>query len=182
MEAGMGEGKDVLIVGGADPEADKIARALELADQQQRIEQLEKINKDLQELVKLQQAEVKPNNYPKPGPSGNTVGLIIPKTESAPAGGDTNPPVQPETPQEKSLWGKASPWVHGTLGVASFVPGLSVVTGAIDASIYAGEGDYLQAQSYQLKPAPPRKPLSALTFPLRAGAILSVIFHQYFTI
>lgn len=57
----------------------------------------------------------------------------------------TNPPVQPETPKEQGWWAKASPWVHGALGVASFVPGLSVVTGAADAAIYAGEGNMVEA-------------------------------------
>lgn len=37
------------------------------------------------------------------------------------------------------------PWVHGALGVASFVPGLSVVTGAADAAIYAAEGEMVEA-------------------------------------
>ncbi|WP_322063982.1 polymorphic toxin type 15 domain-containing protein, partial [Burkholderia cenocepacia] len=36
-------------------------------------------------------------------------------------------------------------WVPGVLGVASFVPGLSVVTGAVDAGIYAAEGDMVEA-------------------------------------
>ncbi|ARU21619.1 single-stranded DNA-binding protein [Ralstonia solanacearum] len=53
--------------------------------------------------------------------------------------------MKPETPKEEGWWGKASPWVHGALGVASFVPGLSVVTGAVDAGIYAAEGDMVEA-------------------------------------
>lgn len=56
-----------------------------------------------------------------------------------------NPPAVPETPKEEGWWGKASPWVHGALGVASFVPGLSVVTGGADALIYAAEGNALEA-------------------------------------
>ena len=35
--------------------------------------------------------------------------------------------------------------MHGALGVASFVPGLSVVTGGADAAIYTAEGNYLEA-------------------------------------
>lgn len=57
----------------------------------------------------------------------------------------TNPPVTPETPEEQSFWQKASPWVHGALGIASFVPGLSVITGGADAAIYAAEGDMINA-------------------------------------
>lgn len=62
-----------------------------------------------------------------------------------PGGDGANPGVIPETPKEEGWWKKASPWVHGVLGVASFVPGLSVVTGAADAAIYAGEGNLVEA-------------------------------------
>lgn len=82
---------------------------------------------------------------------GNCPGIYL--TQSAPSvsieGGkpsaSSNPPVKPETPKEEGWWSKASPWVHGVLGVASFVPGLSVVTGAADAGIYAAEGDMVEA-------------------------------------
>ena len=60
-------------------------------------------------------------------------------------GQGANPPVTPETPQEESMWQKASPWVHGVLGVASFIPGVSVVTGGLDAALYAGEGNLIEA-------------------------------------
>ncbi|WP_321818260.1 MULTISPECIES: PAAR-like domain-containing protein [unclassified Paraburkholderia] len=82
---------------------------------------------------------------------GNCPGIYV--TQSAPGasieGGkpsaSCNPPVKPETPEEEGWWGTASPWVHGALGVASFVPGLSLVTGAVDAGIYAAEGDMVEA-------------------------------------
>lgn len=82
---------------------------------------------------------------------GNCPGIYV--AQSAPGasieGGkpsaSSNPPVKPETPKEEGWWGAASPWVHGVLGVASFVPGLSVVTGAVDAGIYAAEGDMVEA-------------------------------------
>ena len=82
---------------------------------------------------------------------GNCPGIYV--GPAAPSGeirdgmptASTNPPVQPETPNEKSWWQAASPWVHGALGVASFVPGLSVVTGGADAIIYAAEGDAIEA-------------------------------------
>ncbi len=35
--------------------------------------------------------------------------------------------------------------MHGVLGVASFVPGLSVVTGSLDAAIYLAEGNVVEA-------------------------------------
>lgn len=50
-----------------------------------------------------------------------------------------------ETANEETFWQKASPWVHGALGLASFVPGLSLATGAVDAAIYTGEGDLVDA-------------------------------------
>ncbi len=60
-------------------------------------------------------------------------------------GSGANPEVAPETPKEKSWWQVASPWVHGVLGVASFVPGVSVLSGGLDAAIYAAEGDLVEA-------------------------------------
>jgi len=79
-----------------------------------------------------------------------TKGMILEQaspstTHVEPDGGGANPPVTPETPEEKTLWHKASPWVHGALGIVSFVPGLSVVTGAVDAGIYAAEGNAVEA-------------------------------------
>lgn len=62
-----------------------------------------------------------------------------------PDGSGANPPLMPETEAEQGMWAKASPWVHGVLGVASFVPGLSVVTGALDAAIYTAEGELVEA-------------------------------------
>ena len=79
-----------------------------------------------------------------------TKGVILeqaaPSTTRVEADGSgANPPLTPETEAEASMWEKASPWVHGLLGVASFVPGLSVVTGAVDAAIYAAEGEAVEA-------------------------------------
>ncbi|WP_313167293.1 hypothetical protein [Massilia oculi] len=66
-------------------------------------------------------------------------------TRVEPDGSGANPPLMPETESEQGMWEKASPWVHGVLGVASFVPGLSVVTGALDAAIYTAEGELVEA-------------------------------------
>ncbi|WP_288410487.1 polymorphic toxin type 15 domain-containing protein [uncultured Herbaspirillum sp.] len=79
-----------------------------------------------------------------------TKGVILEQADRSvtriePHGGGANAAVKAETAAEKSFWQTASPWVHGVLGVASFVPGLSVVTGAIDAAIYTAEGDYVEA-------------------------------------
>lgn len=46
-------------------------------------------------------AHVKPNNYPRPGPSGNCIGCIVPKTSLYLA----SPNDQPETPEEE-WWDK----------------------------------------------------------------------------
>lgn len=80
----------------------------------------------------------------------STKGLILEQAEKSvthiePHGGGANPALTLETAAEKTMWQKSSPWVHGALGVASFVPGLSVVTGAADAAIYAAEGDLVEA-------------------------------------
>ncbi|MGF6276055.1 hypothetical protein ABIB38_004462 [Massilia sp. UYP11] len=79
-----------------------------------------------------------------------TKGVILEQAKPStthidPDGGGANPPLMPETEAEQTMWQKASPWVHGLLGVASFVPGLSVVTGAVDAAIYAAEGEAVEA-------------------------------------
>ncbi|WP_426079350.1 GAD-like domain-containing protein [Janthinobacterium sp. PSPC3-1] len=66
-------------------------------------------------------------------------------THIDPKGGGANPPLMPETEPEQSIWQKSSPWVHGVLGVASFVPGLSVVTGALNAAIYTAESEFVEA-------------------------------------
>jgi len=79
-----------------------------------------------------------------------TKGLILEQsppstTHVDPDGGGGNPPFTPVSEVEKTMWQKSSPWVHGALGVASFIPGLSIVTGAADAAIYAGEGEFVEA-------------------------------------
>jgi hypothetical protein len=90
--------------------------------------------------------------------NGNTSGICIYQSGSGPAckidskgkpTGDTNPTVRPDTQaaqdaaqEGKGLWSKASPIVHGVLGVASFIPGVSIVAGALDAGVYLGEGSY----------------------------------------
>jgi hypothetical protein len=79
-----------------------------------------------------------------------TKGLILEQappstTHIDPDGGGSNPPFMPEMELQKTMWQKSSPWVHGVLGVASFVPGLSIVTGAVDAAIYTAEGEFVEA-------------------------------------
>ena len=54
-------------------------------------------------LFPSKKAKVKPNRYSKPGSTGNTCGIVCPKTEPGPPGGNVRPPVVPETPEEKSF-------------------------------------------------------------------------------
>lgn len=91
-------------------------------------------------------AQIKPNNYNRPNPIGNTEGVIYPQTELGPPGGNTNPPVQPETEQEKGWWQRwGSTATHTVLDVAGLIPGVGTVTSLIDAGIYAAEGDMVSA-------------------------------------
>ena len=91
-------------------------------------------------------ARIKPNSYPRPGATGNTTGIVYPQTDPGPPGGNTNPPVQPETEQEKGWWQRwGSTATHTVLDVAGLVPGLGTVTSLVDAGIYAAEGDMVSA-------------------------------------
>jgi hypothetical protein len=78
-------------------------------------------------------------------------------THIEPDGSGSNPPLMPETEAEQTMWQKTSPWVHGLLGVASFVPGLSVVTGVEDAAIYTAEGEAVEGRSCGGKHDPRRQ-------------------------
>ena len=56
--------------------------------------------------AKTRKAKVQPASGSEPA-SGNTQGIVVPKTAPAPAGAPGNPPVKPETPAEASLLQKA---------------------------------------------------------------------------
>lgn len=80
----------------------------------------------------------------------STKGVILEQAERSithvePHGGGANAALNVENAAEKTIWQASSPWVHGALGIASFVPGLSVITGAADAAIYAAEGNLVEA-------------------------------------
>jgi len=53
--------------------------------------------------ARVRKAKTHRNKYPKPGPIGNTVGIIVPKTMPAPAGAPLNPPVHAETHDEQDF-------------------------------------------------------------------------------
>jgi hypothetical protein len=63
-------------------------------------------------------AKVKPNRYKKPGPIGNTQGIVVPKTDPGPPGGNVRPPVIPETPEEKNFLEKAKDGLQGKIDAA----------------------------------------------------------------
>lgn len=86
---------------------------------------------------------------------GNTVGRFIyqgPGGGAPNAGGDTNPPVVPETPEEKQaaqekrgLWARLSEGVHTALDVAGFIPVVGTFADLANAGIYAAEGNLAMA-------------------------------------
>lgn len=93
-----------------------------------------------------EKAKVKPNSYPRPGPIGNTQGLILPATDVAPPGGNTNPPVAPETEREKGWWQRwGSAVTHTVLDVAGLVPVLGEAADGANALVYLAEGDKVNA-------------------------------------
>jgi hypothetical protein len=61
---------------------------------------------ELEETVSGKRAAVKPNGQPKPGPIGNTQGIIVPDTAPNPYG-NSAPDIELETPEEKSFLDKA---------------------------------------------------------------------------
>ncbi len=82
---------------------------------------------------------------------GNTIGRIIyqgPGGGAPNTDGDTNPPVVPETPEEKQaaqekrgLWARLSEGVHTTLDGLGFIPGVGIFADLANAGIYAVEGN-----------------------------------------
>ncbi|NHZ97921.1 hypothetical protein [Massilia sp. CCM 8734] len=78
--------------------------------------------------------------------AGKFVAKVPPSTTKVDASGKgANPPIGPATAKETSAWNAVSPWVHGGLGLASFVPGLSLITGGLDAALYLAEGNPVEA-------------------------------------
>ncbi len=77
------------------------------------------------------------------GGGGVAPGGINPSMAGASIDGQPAAPQQTEAP--KSEPGMISAIGHGILGIASFIPGVSVVAGGIDAAWYTAEGDYVNA-------------------------------------
>ena len=91
-------------------------------------------------------SRIHPNDYAMPGPYANTTGIILPKTQSAPAGNNTNPSGGAETEAEQDWWQRwGSDTLHGVLDVAGLVPVLGEGADLINAGIYLAEGDKINA-------------------------------------
>ncbi|MCC4586508.1 hypothetical protein LL962_05185 [Xanthomonas sp. NCPPB 1067] len=89
-------------------------------------------------------ARVKPNNYPSPGPIGNTTGIVVPDTAPNPHG-NSAPPIKPTEP-EKSWWSRwGSDVVHTGLDVVGLIPGAGEIADGANALIYLAEGDKVNA-------------------------------------
>ena len=94
----------------------------------------------------VRRSHIHPNGYAMPGPYANTTGIILPKTQSAPAGNNTNPSGGAETEAEQDWWQRwGSDTLHGILDVAGLVPVLGEGADLINAGIYLAEGDKINA-------------------------------------
>jgi len=124
----------------SDPETAQ-AQKRQQADQQRRIADINQNIKDLQALQKtLQQQE--PKKAAQPQTPGETTAKATPQQPDK----SNSQPTPPNSEQQQGWWKSwGSTATHGVLGAASFVPGVSVISGAVDAGIYAAEGDYLNA-------------------------------------
>lgn len=89
---------------------------------------------------------VKPNNQRKPGPIGNTQGIIVPQTSPNPGGNSAPTPQAPAGKEEKGWWGSwGSAVTHGVLDVVGMIPVVGEPANLIGAGIYALEGDLVSA-------------------------------------
>ena len=96
---------------------------------------------------------VKPNRYKKPGPTGNTQGIVVPKTEPGPPGGNVRPPVIPETAEEKNFMERGID--RANQGIDNWVEGkgdskLAMAAGAVAKAAIAV---FVPTQAWELIPA-----------------------------
>ncbi len=95
---------------------------------------------------KTKGGQVKPNNQPKPGPIGNTQGIVVPQTAPN-ASGENNPAPQPQPEKEtKGWWARwGSDVTHGVLDVIGLIPVAGEIADGVNAIIYTAEGDLISA-------------------------------------
>lgn len=86
---------------------------------------------------------VKPNNQRKPGPIGNTQGIVVPQTSPNLSGSTSAPtPTAPPGQEDKGWWGRwGSAATHGLLDVIGLVPVFGEAANAIGGVLYLAEGD-----------------------------------------
>lgn len=96
-------------------------------------------------VIQVRIGRVKPNNQAKPGPIGNTQGIIVPETSPNPNGNSA--PIPQAPPGEQQGWWKSwgSAVTHGVLDVVGMIPVVGEPANLIGAGIYALEGDYVSA-------------------------------------
>ena len=114
---------------------------LEIADGKCRVKQITIIPVE----IVTEDAKVKPNNQPTPGPIANTTGIIVPKTDPNVSGSTTAPAIKPETPKEKGFWEKWGETTHTILDIGGAIPVVGIFSDGINAAIYTAEGNYVQA-------------------------------------
>lgn len=90
---------------------------------------------------------IKPNNQAKPGPVGNTQGIIVPQTSPNTSGASSAPTPAAPSGKEGQGWWKSwgSTATHGVLDVIGLVPVFGEVANAIGGAIYPAEGDPVSA-------------------------------------
>jgi hypothetical protein len=93
----------------------------------------------------VRSGRIKPNDQAKPGPIGNTQGIIVPDTSPNTSGSSSAPEPSP-TEAEKGWWKRwGSGATHGVLDVIGMIPVIGEPANLIGAGIYALEGDYTSA-------------------------------------
>ncbi|MCB1915650.1 MAG: hypothetical protein KDG52_08040 [Rhodocyclaceae bacterium] len=89
---------------------------------------------------------VKPNHYAKPGPQGNTTGIVTPQTRPNASGPDNSAPPPKPAEEEKGWWGSwGSDLLHTGLDVVGLIPVVGEVADGANALIYLAEGDKVNA-------------------------------------
>lgn len=104
-----------------------------------------RVDPDGTPVITVDLGKVKPNNQARPGPIGNTQGIIVPQTSPGP-GSNSAPTPQAPPGEEKGWWKRwGSAVTHGVLDVVGMIPVIGEPANLIGAGIYALEGDLVSA-------------------------------------
>ena len=93
----------------------------------------------------VKSGRIKPNDQAKPGPIGNTQGIIVPDTSPNTSSSDSAPTPAPVGDEEGWWKGWGSAATHGLLDVVGLIPVIGEPANLIGAGIYGLEGDYASA-------------------------------------